>query len=85
MTFQEVEERSNAIANYFHDAGYSKGDTIAVFMENSPEFVCLWLGLSKVGMTAALINFNLRGPSLSHCINISEAKSVVFGGELSMG
>ncbi|KAL5012006.1 hypothetical protein ScPMuIL_010557 [Solemya velum] len=84
MTFQEVEERSNAIANYFHDAGYSKGDTIAVFMENSPEFVCLWLGLSKVGMTAALINFNLRGPSLSHCINISEAKSVVFGGELSM-
>lgn len=29
-------------------------------LDNSPEFVYTWLGLAKVGVTAALINTNLK-------------------------
>ena len=59
-TFQQVEDQSNRIAHMFHQEGYSKGDTVAVFMENTPDFVCTWLGLAKIGVVPALINYNLR-------------------------
>ena len=84
-TFREIDEHSNAIANYLHDIGFRKGDVAALFMENRPEFVCYWLGMAKIGAVAALINFNLRMESLAHCIQVSEAKAIIFGGELTEG
>lgn len=84
-TFREVDEYSNAVGNYFYEQGYRKGDVAAIFMENRPEFVFLWLGLAKIGVVSALINFNLRLETLSHCISISKAKAVIFGAELTEG
>ena len=78
-TFQDIENYSNAVANYFRNEGYTCGDTVAIVLENSPEYVALWLGMAKVGVRAALINTNLRGDSLLHCVNISDAKAVVYG------
>ncbi len=37
MTFQDVDEYSNAVANYLFESGYRKGDVIVVFMENCLE------------------------------------------------
>ncbi|XP_013399634.1 long-chain fatty acid transport protein 4 [Lingula anatina] len=82
-TFRQVDEYSNAVANYFHDAGYRQGDVIAIFMETRPEFVCLWLGLAKIGVTGALINFNLRMEALVHCVKAADAKALIFGTELT--
>ncbi|XP_041368916.1 long-chain fatty acid transport protein 4-like [Gigantopelta aegis] len=82
-TFTDVDQYSNAIANYFLERGYKKDDTVALFMENRPEFVCFWLGFAKIGIRAALINFNLRDKALAHCLRVSGAKVTVFGGELS--
>ena len=81
-TFQEVEDYSNRVANYFKSCGYQKGDVIALFMESSPEFVCMWLGLAKIGVVSSLINFNLRLDSLFHCVNVCKAKGLIFGADL---
>ena len=78
MTFAEVDSFSNQVGNVFYGANYEKGDIVAIFMESSPEYVCYWLGLSKIGVVSALINFNLRGDSLAHCINIAKAKAVIY-------
>ena len=43
-----------------------KGDCVALFMENKPEYIGIWLGLSKLGVITALINTNLRTHSLKH-------------------
>ncbi|XP_076455364.1 long-chain fatty acid transport protein 1-like [Babylonia areolata] len=82
-TYGQVEEHTNRVANFFYEAGYRKGDTVALFMENRPDFVCFWLGLSKIGVVSALINFNLRLKPLAHCINAADAKALIFGGEMS--
>jgi len=42
------------------------------------EFFITWLGLSKIGVQAALLNFNLKHKALLHSIQISEAKSIIF-------
>lgn len=82
-TFQQVEEKSNQVAHYFLEEGYSKGDVVAVFMENRPEFVCMWLGLSKIGVIPALINYNLKQEPLIHSISIAKSKALIYGSELS--
>ncbi|KAG7218273.1 hypothetical protein INR49_010331 [Caranx melampygus] len=45
-------------------------------------FVWLWLGLAKLGCTAALLNHNIRSKSLLHCFSCSAAKVLVAGAEL---
>jgi acyl-CoA synthetase (AMP-forming)/AMP-acid ligase II len=58
---------------------------VALYMESRPEYVAMWLGLAKIGVVTALINFNLRLETFAHCVNVSGAKSVVFGAELIDG
>ena len=82
-TFQDVEDYSNGNANYFKSQGYKEGDVVALFLESCPEFVCIWLGLSKLGVITALINTNLRLDSLRHCITAADARAIIFGTDLS--
>ncbi|KAL8164146.1 UNVERIFIED_CONTAM: hypothetical protein K2H54_046718 [Gekko kuhli] len=82
-TFRRLDEYSNAVANFFSEQGFLPGDVVAIFMESRPEFVGFWLGMAKVGIEAALINFNLRLDSLLYCVKTSGAKALIFGGELS--
>uniref|UniRef100_A0A4W3GIR2 Arachidonate--CoA ligase n=1 Tax=Callorhinchus milii TaxID=7868 RepID=A0A4W3GIR2_CALMI len=81
-SFADLDEYSNGVANFFHEQGYQPGDVVAIFMESRNEYVGLWLGMAKIGVEAALINFNLRMDALVHCITISKAKALVFGSDL---
>lgn len=83
FTFTEAREFSNRMANFFLQSGLSAGDEVALLMENRPEFVLIWLGLSKIGVVTALINYNLKSVSLAHCINVINTKAVIFSGSLA--
>uniref|UniRef100_A0A8C4YXP9 long-chain-fatty-acid--CoA ligase n=1 Tax=Gadus morhua TaxID=8049 RepID=A0A8C4YXP9_GADMO len=82
-SFRQLDEYSNRVANLLLQRGFKDGDVVALFMENRPQYVGLWLGMAKIGVEAALINFNLRLEALVHCVSISNAKAVVFGSELT--
>lgn len=84
-TFTQLDELSNSVAHWVRDQGWVPGDVVALFMESRPLQVALWLGFSKVGVEAALINFNLRHDSLLHCIGVSGSRAIVFGAELADG
>ncbi|XP_022239313.1 long-chain fatty acid transport protein 4-like isoform X2 [Limulus polyphemus] len=81
-TFQDVEDLSNRVANCFIQQGFLPGDEVALFMENKPEFVAFWLGLSKIGIVTALINTNQRLQALAHSITVVKSKAIIFGSEL---
>lgn len=82
-SFAQVEEYSNKIANVFKSHGFKKGDIVALYMENRPEYVATWLGLAKLGVIIPLINTNLRQTSLIHSITIAKSQAIVFSDELS--
>lgn len=84
-TFTQLDQLSNSVANWARSQGWVTGDVVALFMESRPLQVALWLGLAKVGVEAALINFNLRKDSLLHCIGVSRSRALVFGTELADG
>lgn len=82
-TFSQLDQISNAVAHWALSQGWTSGDVVALFMESRPLQVALWLGLAKVGVEAALINFNLRRDSLLHCVGVSASRGIVFGAELA--
>lgn len=69
----------------FKNHGYQKGDAVALLLDNRPEFVCLWLGLAKLGIIIPLINYNLRDQSLLHSFSVAKATAIIFGSELIDG
>ena len=82
LTFRELEEYINQIANYFLSCGLQKGDCVAVFLENSPESYAVYLGLAKIGVISSMINTNLRSNSLTHCLKICKCVGLVFSSHL---
>lgn len=81
LQYFQIEELSNQIANYFKEQGLQRGDVVALFMESCPEYVCIWLGLSKIGVITALINNNLRAETLGHSIKVSNCSAIIIGKE----
>ena len=47
-------------------------------MENRPEFLAFTLGLTKMGITIALLNTNITGSLLIHAMEISKVKAIVI-------
>ncbi|MDZ7785253.1 MAG: long-chain-acyl-CoA synthetase [Halioglobus sp.] len=81
LTWNEVNERSNRYAHALKHLDITRGDTVSVVMENRIEFICLLVALHKIGAVASLINTNLTGNSLVHCLGITGSKTCVFGEE----
>lgn len=84
-SFRELQERCHAVAHWALAQGWAEGDVVALYMENQPLVVALWLGLAVVGVEAALINNNLRQQSLLHCVSVCGARAMVFGTEMRGG
>lgn len=84
-TFRQLQERCHAVAHWALSQGWTEGYVVALYMENQPLVVALWLGLAMVGVEAALINYNLRQQSLLHCVSVSGARAMVFGTEMREG
>jgi len=82
LTYRELFERSNQYARWALEQGLVKGDAVCLLMPNRPEYVAIWLGITKIGGVVALVNTNLEGPALAHCINAVEPKHVIVAEDL---
>ena len=83
FSYAALAQRINRYARWALSAGIKPGDTVCLFMPSRPDYVAAWLGITKVGGVAALINTKLVGLSLSHCINVAEADIVVLSADLA--
>ena len=80
-TYAEVAWNTNRLARWVRgsEPDLKKGDVVCVLLHNGPTFVWTWLGLMKLGVISSLINFNLKGAALVHCIRLSNSKQVIVG------
>ncbi|KAK9872405.1 hypothetical protein WA026_017864 [Henosepilachna vigintioctopunctata] len=79
-SFERVDILSSKVGQYFKNLGYKRGDSIAILMDSRPEFVCVVLGLAKIGVTAALINVNVVSKdALAHAIRSGNSNSLLYG------
>lgn len=81
ISYAELNRQANRYANAALQLGIAPGDVAAVMIENRPEFFYAWLGLSKVGAIAALINTQARDKALAHAIEETGSKLLFLGAE----
>jgi fatty-acyl-CoA synthase len=82
FTYRELAARSNRYARWALAQGVGKGDTVCLMMPNRPEFLAVWLGITRVGGVVALINTNLTGMALAYCVNVVDPKHIIVATEL---
>ena len=76
-TYPQTNERTNRLANSLLALGLSKGDRVAVLMENSIEIIELYLATAKAGLVIVPINFRLVGPEIAYITNNSDARAFI--------
>jgi fatty-acyl-CoA synthase len=81
LTYGEMDAVANRYAHWAENAGVRRGEVVALLMPNRLEYLPIWYGLSKVGVATALINNQLTGDALAHCLNVSEAAHCLVDGE----
>ena len=79
LSFRDLAARANRYAAWALSEGIGSGDVVALLLPNCPDYLAVWLGITRVGGVAALINTNLTGPALRHSIDIVAAKHIVVG------
>jgi len=73
LTYAEMDALANRYAHWAEHAGLRRGQTVALLMPNRLEYLPIWFGLSKVGVVTALVNNQLAGEALAHCLDICGA------------
>src|SRR6266849_6308271 len=82
FTYRELAARANQYARWTLAQGIQKGDTVCLMMPNRPEYMALWLGVTRVGGVVALLNSNLTGVTLAHCVNVVAPTHIIVAAEL---
>jgi fatty-acyl-CoA synthase len=83
FSYRALADRTNRYARWALSAGIEAGDTVCLMMSSRPDYIAAWLGITKIGGVAALINTKLVGLSLSHCINVAAADHVILADNLA--
>ena len=78
LTYKELDEKCNQVANALKDLGIQKYDRIAVLAHNTIHHLLSWFGAIKIGAIYVPINHLLRGREIQYCINHSESKAFII-------
>lgn len=82
-TFHELNARANRYAHWALAQNLRKGEVVCLLMPNRPEYMAVWLGVTRAGGVVALLNTHLVGPSLAHGIDIVRARHIIVAAELA--
>jgi fatty-acyl-CoA synthase len=81
LSFRALWQRSNRYARWAWVHGMRKDDAVCLLMPNRPEYMAVWTGIGRAGGIVALLNAELVGPSLAHCIDTVSPRHVIVARE----
>jgi fatty-acyl-CoA synthase len=81
ISYGELDEIANRYAHWAIEHGIRRGETVALYAPNRIDYLAIWYGLSKIGVATALINNNLTGAQLAHCVEIASAAHAIVDAE----
>jgi len=77
LTYGEMERRANQGAQLFRKVGIQTGDTIAVWLPNIPEYLCVYWAAQRAGLYITPIATGLTAEEASYIIENSAAKLLI--------
>jgi long-subunit acyl-CoA synthetase (AMP-forming) len=77
-TYQDYRERANAVAKGLLALGLNKGDHIAVWAINLPEWLLLQMAAAKVGLVLITVNPVLRAAEVEYILKQGDVQALFF-------
>jgi acyl-CoA synthetase (AMP-forming)/AMP-acid ligase II len=81
LTFQEIHERSNALARGLRDLGVGEGDSVAVLCRNHRGFVDATVAVAKLGADLLYLNTAFAAPQLGEVCQREEPAAIIYDEE----
>jgi acyl-CoA synthetase (AMP-forming)/AMP-acid ligase II len=82
LSYGEMAERARALAGGLHRRGVGRGDVVALFSYNCPEFLETVFAANYLGAIAMPINWRLAAPEVRYIIEHSGAQALVCDPDL---
>jgi long-chain acyl-CoA synthetase len=77
FTWSEVDKIINKLGNALSNLGVKKGDVVAIYLPNSPEFLFTYFAAARIGAIVTPFNILFRTGEISYILNNSRAKVLV--------
>jgi long-subunit acyl-CoA synthetase (AMP-forming) len=78
VSYKDLDDRTDALANYLVERGVGRGDAVSFMMVNSPEFFYTHLGAQKVGAMAAPISCWWQAEEVEFLVNDCRPRVLVM-------
>ncbi|MBV8693518.1 MAG: AMP-binding protein, partial [Actinobacteria bacterium] len=82
LTYGQLDERSNRVANALAAEGVQPQERVAFLDKNVPEFFEVVFGATKLNAVLCAVNWRLAPPEAAYIVNDAEAKVLVVGQDL---
>ncbi len=83
ITYGELDERTNRVANALIAEGVEPQERVAFLDKNGPEYFDVLIGAAKVNAVDVAVNWRLAPPEVAYIVNDSQAKVFVVGEEFA--
>lgn len=77
ITYKELDEASDKFATALVDLGVKKGDRVAIFLANVPQFIISYYGTLKTGAIVTAVSPLYKEREVEHQLGDSEAETIV--------
>jgi fatty-acyl-CoA synthase len=79
LTYEQLARRINQYARWALQQKLGAGEVVCLLLQNCPDYVAIWLGITAVRGVVALVNPNLTGEALLHAIAAVAPRHVIAG------
>ena len=83
ISYRELRDQALAIAGWLQSRGVGKGDRVALFMQNCPQFVAALYGILRADAVVVPINPMNRAEEFGHYITDPETKVTICSADLA--
>jgi long-chain acyl-CoA synthetase len=78
LTYRDFQDRVFHLANAFQQAGIKPKDRVAVMLNNSAEFLEVFMANCLIGAITPMLNWHLQGKELQDTINLSKPRFLIY-------
>lgn len=78
ISFGELDQRANRLANALSQAGFSKGDRVAFLLSNRVEMAEVYFALARSGIVGVPLNYRLAPRELDELMGAMGATGLIF-------
>jgi fatty-acyl-CoA synthase len=82
LSYVVLVDRINRYSRWARAQGIAKGQVVGLLMQNQPDYLAIWLGITRIGGVVALLNTDISETALDHCLDLVDPSHVIASVDL---